>query len=163
MSSAWVGAIERNDAAELRRLCRERLLGSYYRDGNADCNALGLAIARSSPLLWEIIKYGDPHMFVYPCYIPPIGSGFLPYHLAMVYGNTLAVAMLERVGVTPHMSFRTSLRWVEQHLSAERARRAALMLISARKNNDGFEGIPRDVVWLIARAVYATRTDEAWL
>lgn len=161
----WWDAIDQNDAVELRRLCSvHSLVPFWHRDtAEADCNPLGWAIMRRSPLVCEIIKYGDPRMLIHKCYVPKNGPSFHPHELATEIANTHAVALLKHVGIASRMSFLEQERFVMERNCAERARYVALMLINARKNHDAFQGVPRDIIWLIARAVYATRTEvDVW-
>jgi len=160
----WVWPVESGNTSRLSELCEHPAWFTY---GNAKYSPLGWAIVVGTD---DTIRFLLAH-----CRIPRAAyhaGPSLPFaytgHLEYAFdrGRYFVVELLMERNVPrapggggiPERSpeYLRCLRNV-------RARKITLLIVGARKFGFALQRVPRDVVLLIARAVYATRNDLAWL
>jgi hypothetical protein len=129
-------------------------------------NVLGWAIQCQSRIVRDIVRLCSPQHLEYPCVLG-IYSDDRPMQFALMHRHAASVTALLEHGVPARFSMFSTYSpqdvYMEMCLGEVRARKMALFLILARKRGLCLMEMPRDVVGLIARAVYATRGDDEWI
>jgi len=157
---AWVAAVERNEIAWVCQLCANPSnIKAWHQTYLPGFNIVGWAIECDRTELAVAVLRLMPQWLDLPC------IKWAPSHSPLVFacmrGKFELVETLIELGATL-----PTTTWgkadVVQQVRNVRARRAALLLMAGARfkcPNFTFGGFPRDVVGLLARALYATRVE----
>jgi hypothetical protein len=141
----------------------------YWEDplsaGRFRYNVLGWAIQYDSRIIRNIVRLCSLQHLDYPCVLG-IDRNYGPMDFALMHRRASAVTALLEQGMLPIYSMYSGSSAPDEFMDMchreVRARKMALFLILARRRGLCLMKVPRDVVGLIARAVYATRKDDEW-
>lgn len=177
----WVCVIDNGIATpKLRELCKSDQLLWYDFMGGVAYNVLGWAIQLGdTPLARDIARWCSRDNLLHPCFKSSRKYDHMtPLVFAMVRGRTnVVIALLERgVRPSPEDGLRIMNAEVDAHMDEvpiieyrmckriAHARRAALtVLLGGYRDECALAVLPREMIELVARTVYATRADESWI